>query len=59
MKRLFEKGYAIPLYGLYTHNWRHFDEEVVLPHGSVSITQVDGIPCALWIDVQNAAGKKK
>ena len=49
---LFKMGYAIPLYGIDTHTWRHFDQEIKLPHGALEIITKNGIPCALWENVQ-------
>jgi len=57
-KEFFDKGYAIPLYGVHTHLWVHFDKEIVLPHGAVEITKINDIPCALWTDVLEAAKEK-
>ena len=54
MTDLYAKGYAVPLYGPYTHTWRHYDREITLPHGAVPVMARDGVPCALWVDVQKA-----
>ena len=54
MNALYAAGYAIPLYGPRTHTWRHYDREITLPHGAVQVTDRDGVPCALWADVQKA-----
>ena len=57
-KDFFEKGYAIPQYGVNAHRWVHFDKEIVLPHGAVEISRINDIPCALWTDVLEAAKEK-
>lgn len=57
-KQFFDNGYAIPLYGVHTHLWVHFDKEMVLPHGAVEISRINDIPCALWTDVLEAAKEK-
>ncbi len=54
MNALYAAGYAIPLYGLRTYTWRHYDREITLPHSAVQVTERDGVPCALWADVQKA-----
>lgn len=54
VRQLYEEGYALPQYGVFVHAWRHFDDEIMLPHGAVAVTEHYGIPCALWADVVDA-----
>lgn len=48
---MYERGYALPMYGMKTHTWRHFTEEITLPHGAVPIEMFDGIPWGKWVNV--------
>lgn len=56
VRQLWDEGYALPQYGVFTHAWRCFDDEIMLPHGAVHIVERYGIPCALWSDVVKAKG---
>jgi len=57
-KAFFDKGYALPLYGVHTHMWVYADKTIVLPHGAVEMKYTEGIPCALWTDVLEAEKEK-
>jgi len=48
-------GYALPLYGIYTHTWRFSDKEIALPHHAVETETIDGLVCAPWEKVTAAA----
>lgn len=52
---LYNAGYALPMYGLYTHTWQHHEKQITLPHGAVDLEHIDGWPCAKWETVMAIA----
>lgn len=58
-EEMYRHGYALPMYGMTTHRWRHFSEEITLPHGAVETELFDGIPWGKWADVLEYKAKQE